>query len=115
MCDLAEYYHIINYRDHSQRFISTLVEGLREGSRVKRHLSKAQVSLDVYLQAGILDRLTFLAWAKTKDGAKNRNRPKSIASLLVDRQCTQRPRTSKEYEKLRQEIIENIQRSEVIE
>lgn len=80
------------------------------------HLAKTQVSLDMYLQAGILDRLTFLSWAKTKDAAKNRNRPKSIASLLVpQRQDTQRARTSKEYEEQRRIIIENIGREEASE
>lgn len=30
------------------------------------------------LLAGVVDALAWLQWAKTKDGAKNRNRPKPI-------------------------------------
>ena len=47
-------------------------------------LAETKCSLDTMLLAAIADRLGFLAWAKTEDGLKGRNRPESILKRLTD-------------------------------
>lgn len=46
-------------------------------------LSGAKISMETALLARIADDIAFLAWAQTKDGQKNRNRPKSILQALM--------------------------------
>lgn len=72
ICDFAETYHILNYKELSPTLAATLLIGLRDGSRVKMHLSGARVTLDQALLAIISDSLRFLAWTKTKDASKGR-------------------------------------------
>ena len=38
--------------------------------------------MGLLLQAMAVDSLRWLQWARTKDGAKNRNRPESVAGKL---------------------------------
>ena len=83
ICDLAETYHIFNYREYSPLLVGTLVFGLRDTSRVKMKLSGQKVTLDRMIQARIADELSFLSWTKTKDAQKNMHRPKSILQNLV--------------------------------
>lgn len=83
VCDLAEVYHIFNYRAYPPLLVGTLVFGLRDDSRVKMFLSGAKVSIDRLIQARIADELAFLSWTKTKDAQRGRNRPKSILQSLL--------------------------------
>lgn len=84
ICDLAETYHLFNYRECSPLLVGTLVFGLREGSRVKRKLSGQKLSIEEFLLARIADELRFQSWAgHTKDGKHNRNRPKSLLDQLM--------------------------------
>lgn len=46
-------------------------------------LTDQKVSFDSLLLAGILDRLSILAWFKTKDGQSGRNRPVSLTEKLT--------------------------------
>lgn len=43
----------------------------------------AKITLEQSLMARMADELAFQSWAKTKDGQKNRNRPKSILQALT--------------------------------
>lgn len=83
ICDLAETYHLFNYRDYPPKLVGTLVFGLKDDSRVKMFLTGAKVSIDRLIQARIADELAFLSWTKTKDAQKGRNRPKSIIQSLL--------------------------------
>lgn len=83
ICDLAETYHIFNYRELSVKTIATLSIGLRDDSRIKMKLSGQKLNLNESLQALIVDDLNFLVWAKTKDAQKNKNKPKSIFKALT--------------------------------
>ena len=82
ICDLAETYGVLNYRALPVKTLAALCAGLRENSRIKMTLSGVKVETELTLLAAAVDRLTFLAWAKTKDGEKNVNRPKSIVDVL---------------------------------
>lgn len=86
ICDLAETYKILNYRELSPYLVSTLVLGLNDDSRIKRKLSDSKLSLTEMLLALICDALHFLAWTKTKSAQKNQNRPESIFKKLMGKE-----------------------------
>ena len=85
ICDLAETYHIYDYRSLTPIQVATFSVGLRENSRIKLKMSGNKTSLETALLAMINDRLAILLWSKTKDGEKNRNRPKLVTELLFEK------------------------------
>lgn len=86
VCDLAETYHILNYRALPPKLVGVLVCGLRDNSRIKMKISNMSVDADRLLQALIADKLQILIWQRTEDGAKGRNFPKSIYEKLLNPQ-----------------------------
>ena len=80
---MAEYYHLTDPDALPPSLFATLAAGLPEGSRTMRALSGRRVDTGTLLMAAAVDRLTYLVWMQTKDGAKGRNRPKSIAENLT--------------------------------
>lgn len=82
-CDMAQYYHIVDYRGLPVETLAALACGLPEDSRIMRKLSGAKAPPMLTLLAAIADRLSLLVWFQTKDGQKGRNRPKSILSELM--------------------------------
>lgn len=82
ICDLAETYHIYDYRRLPVQTVAVFSLGLRENSRIKMKLSGSKISLEQSLLASIADRLGILIWQKTKDGSKGNNVPKSILATL---------------------------------
>ena len=94
ICDFAETYQLfipsfseklidIQGRELLPSMAATLACGLSENSRIKRKISKRTIDLEQTLLAVIADRIGLLVWQKTKDGQKNRNRPKSILEVLL--------------------------------
>lgn len=83
VCDFAESYGIIDHRALPARLLATLAVGLRADSRIKMRLSGTQVAQDTLLLAAAVDRLSFLAWAKTRDAQHGYNRPPSILTVLM--------------------------------
>ena len=63
--------------------LATLAVGLGINSRTKLAAANMTVPIDTMLLACIVDRLSILIWQQTKDGARNRNRPKMIAETLM--------------------------------
>ncbi len=86
ICDLAETYGILSYRSLPADLVAKLSVGLRADSRIKMKLNKIEVPVQTLLLAGILDKLAFLAWAKTTDGSNNINRPFSIVKKILDKE-----------------------------
>ena len=93
ICDLAETYHVLDYRALPLKTVAALASGLREDSRIRMKLSGMSVSTDTMLAAATVDRLSMLIWAKTKDGEKGRNRPESI----LDKLTAEDTRSDEEY------------------
>lgn len=60
ICDLAETYHIYDYRSLPLRLVATLCAGLRDDSRIKLKASESTVGLDTIILAAIADNLTML-------------------------------------------------------
>ena len=83
ICDMVQYYHIIDYLELSPLLVATLLVGLPDDSRVKMAISGSKLTIEQNLLARILDSVNFIAWAQTQDAEKNRNRPKSILDVLL--------------------------------
>lgn len=113
ICDLAETYHILDYRALPVKLLATLCVGLRDNSRIKMKMSGAKITSEIALLAGAVDRLSMLVWAKTKDGQRGRNMPASIMSaLLADKTPKDtdiKPMNSaEEFEAERRRILEGL-------
>lgn len=85
ICDFAETYHILDWRTLPLTTAAALSVGLRENSRVKMKIAGVEAGQDTLLLAAIVDRLSLLWWAKTKDAESGRNKPKSIFEQLTRR------------------------------
>lgn len=83
-CDLAEVYHIYDYRELSPARVALFSIGLRENSRIKMTLSGQKYPLETILLASAVDRLSILAWSKTTDAEKGLNRPKSLVEQMLE-------------------------------
>lgn len=83
ICDLAETYHIYNYRELPIETVATLAVGLRDTSRIKAKMSGLKTTLDVMLQSMTVDYLAMLFWFQSEDGAKGKNRPQSITAAIL--------------------------------
>lgn len=84
ICDLAEVYHVYNYRAIPVRLAATLAAGLGPDSRIVMSLTGRKLRTDTMLLATMADSLRFIAWSKTTDGQKNRNKPESILLALTE-------------------------------
>ena len=102
ICDLAETYHILDYKALSPSLVATLCVGLPDFSRIKRRLAGIKLSLTEMLLALVVDGINMLIWQNTKDGMKGRNRPESIYKKLTEEKKPkdeyQAFRTIEEYE-----------------
>lgn len=110
LCDLAEYYHIYDYEAFPMMYIATLCCGLPEGSRVVKKITKMKVTSEQLLLANIADRLSLIWWSKTKDGAKNRNRPQLIIEQLTQKEEKNEGikfDSGEDFEAMRRKIIED--------
>lgn len=86
VCDLAETYHIFNWRELPPSLVATLSVGLSNDSRIKRRMSHQIVTFDELLMALLIDGVNLLVWQNTKDGAKNRNRPESLYKKFTEQE-----------------------------
>ena len=83
ICDLAETYHIYDYKRLPLSTAAVFSCGLRENSRIKLKMNNQLVSLEAMLLASISDRLGILAWFQSEDGQKGKNRPTAITPKLT--------------------------------
>ena len=90
ICDLAETYHIYDYRQLPLNTIAVFSVGLRNNSRIKMKMNKQPVELDLLLLAGISDKLSTAMWWQTKDGQKGVNRPDSLVDVITNTQSKEK-------------------------
>ena len=84
VCDLAETYHVFNWRELPPSLVATLSVGLSNDSRIKRRMANQVVAFNDLLMALLIDGVNLLVWQNTKDGAKNRNRPESLYKKFTE-------------------------------
>ena len=70
ICDLAETYHVFDYRSLPVRLVATLCSGLRDNSRIKMKASKKPISNETFLLAVIADRIELLRHMFSSDKGK---------------------------------------------
>lgn len=86
ICDLAETYHVFDYRSLPLLTAATLSVGLRDNSRIKMKMRETEYPLETVLLAAAVDRLSTLTWLQTKDGIEGTNRPASVLNALLGKQ-----------------------------
>ena len=91
ICDLAETYGVLNYKELPVDTLAALSVGLRDTSRIKMKLAGEKIASDIMLLAAAVDRLTFIAWTKTK--AAERDEPSQVyikryAGRWIRKQCS---------------------------
>lgn len=70
-------------------------------------LGNSKITLEQILLARMVDELSWLHWAKTKDGPKNRNRPPSLLKALTEekKEETEVFLTADDFNKAWEEIV----------
>lgn len=89
-------------------YIYILIEGLRDDSRLKMAIYGQNTDNGTILNALAVDYLALLAWSKTKDAQKNKNRPKSIYEKLMNLskdEAIEGFNSAEEFEKAKNEIL----------
>ena len=86
VCDMAETYHVLNMTALPVPLLATLAAGLRGEARIKMAMAKERATQLEVMTAAILDRLTTLCWMNSRDGAHNRNRPKSVVEAIAGKE-----------------------------
>ncbi len=110
---MAETYHVLDYRQLPPSKVAVLVLGLPETSRLKRRIAGVKATPEILLLASIADVLSLILWSKTKDGQKNRNRPKSIFAKLTSREEESKVETfisGEDFEQTRTRLLNNLER-----
>ena len=98
ICDLAETYHVYDYRSLPVQLVATLSAGLRDDARIKLEAADSPVSLDTIILAAIADNLTMLRAGMDK---KNRGKPFLFSEALRGEKKKQKVRgfrTAEEFE-----------------
>lgn len=112
ICDLAETYHIYNYRQLPADLVAVFSVGLRENARIKMVMSGQKVPLETLLLASIADRVGILAWQNTEDGHKGRNAPKEFVSILTEEPKEREEsvfKSGEDFENARARILKDLE------
>lgn len=83
LCDLAETYHIYDYKSLPCRMVAAFSCGLRENSRIKMKMAGIDPIPEQILMAAIADGTRTTAWLQSKDGTTGENRPKSLLAMMM--------------------------------
>ena len=106
ICDLAQYYGILDYTQIKPNILATLVFGLPDDSRIMKEISKAKMGYKDSVLALIFDILQIIAFKKGHK--KNAQRPESFFKKLMSVEKKDELMsfsTPEEYEEWRKEHI----------
>lgn len=101
---------MFNYRQLPLYEVAVLAFGLPDNARVKRLVNNGLSTTDLLLALAV-DYLGLLVWFQTKDGQKNRNRPKSIYKELTKVKQEIGFVSGEDFEAERQRILKQLQES----
>lgn len=106
ICDMAETYHIYDYRRVPGRYLGILAAGLGPNTRIGRKVNGVRGDVGEVLLAQILDGVRWLCWAQTEDAKRKRNYPKSVASdFFVSDDKDKYKRTSiEDFERIKEQV-----------
>ena len=80
ICDLAETYHILDYRSQPVKLVAALTAGLRDNSRIKMRISELPVEPNILMLATIADRIEAFRCGFSSNGEM----PVSIVEELLN-------------------------------
>lgn len=109
VCDLAETYHVLNYRGLPLQTLSALAAGLGEDSRSVRGLTGNKVTLNTLLRAKMVDYLGVLVWQNA--GCPDGKAPRAMVDILLSDDQDKRETFSslEEFERTRNMILERAE------
>ena len=81
ICDFAQVYHILDYRELPARRAALLACGLGPDSRIMKKVSGRTCSDEVLMMALIYDKLAVISWQI--GGGKKKDRPASVRERLM--------------------------------
>lgn len=108
---MAEFYHVLNWRELPLRTAATLAGGLPQDCRCLRKLTGQRLRSSEYIGFAILDELRLLHWMQTEDARKGKNRPESILQRMLKPKQENKVvafRNAEEFEAKRNEIIKGV-------
>lgn len=82
ICDLAETYHIYDYRSLSPRMAAVFSCGLRDNSRIKLAMSDTRYPLETIISVLTFDAVNWLRWAQSKSAQDGGDPPERIYDKL---------------------------------
>lgn len=89
LCDLAETYHIYDYRSLPLHMVGIFACGLREDSRIMMKVMGVKVNTIQTLLALIADNTRLIAWLQSSDGEKGINRPKPLLAMMSEEEYSE--------------------------
>lgn len=109
ICDLAETYGIYDYTRLPIYRVAVFACGLKSDARIILKMNNMRVGYEKLLLAGILDRLSLLVYAQTKDAQRGKNRPTMIIENLLndDSENIEGFTSGEDFEERRREILKN--------
>lgn len=81
ICDFAQVYHILDYRELPARRAALLACGLGPDSRIMKKISGRTCSDEILMMALIYDKLAVISWQI--GGGKKKDRPASVRERLL--------------------------------
>ncbi len=82
ICDLAETYHIYDYRSLPVKLVATLSAGLRDDARIRLVESGAPARHNTLLLAMIVDAVERFRYSFSEDAKTGANKPASILEAM---------------------------------
>ena len=89
LCDLAETYHIYDYRSLPLHMVGIFACGLREDSRIMMKVMGVKVNTIQTLLTLIADNTRLIAWLQSSDGEKGINRPKPLLAMMSEEEYSE--------------------------
>ena len=83
ICDMAETYHIYDYKSLPLRMVGIFACGLRQNSRIAMKISGAKFSLEQIVLAAIADGTRMTAWLNSMNGDIGIKKPRSLVEILL--------------------------------
>lgn len=106
ICDLAETYHLLDYKSVPVELLATLCAGLHDDSRIKMKISGLKRIAPSFAFVHMADALTVILHSMT--GSKKK--PKLYEEIMVDKRAKKKTTgfsTIEEFEKARQRFLTN--------
>lgn len=110
ICDLAETYHIYDYRSLPLQLVATFSVGLRENSRIKKIMAGMKYDFETLLLAAIVDGINLSNWSMSESARNGGRRPESIVNRLLGVEPANNHNemifnSAEEYEEMRKKLL----------